>query len=122
MFNETDQSMGRNKMAHRGMGFAQLDLTDSQKQQMLTIMTSSKGNNQNRMSDEERATRQAEMQALMYSDPFDEDQAKALISQHQSKMVENRLEMMKAKHQAFQLLTDEQKTQYGELKAQRQNR
>ncbi|WP_022943205.1 Spy/CpxP family protein refolding chaperone [Psychromonas hadalis] len=116
MFGESGQSMGNGAMKHRGMGFAQLDLTDVQKQEMQAIMAFSKG--KNRMSDADRATRQAEMQALMYSETFDEQKAKALISQKQSKHSERKLAMLKNKHQMFQLLTDEQKTQYSELRMQ----
>jgi protein CpxP len=122
MFTEMGQSIGRNKMGHRGMVFAQLDLTDSQKQQMQTIMSSSTGKYNRRMSDADRTVHQAEMQALMHAEFFDEEEVKALISKHQSTMSEKRLSIMKAKHQMFQLLTDEQKAQYSELRSQFQNR
>lgn len=116
MFTESGQSMGKSSMRHRGMGFAQLDLTETQKQEMQTIMASSKG--KQRMSKADRTTRQAEMQALMNDENFDEEKAKELITQRQSQQSERKLAMLKNKHQMFQLLSDEQKTQYSELKSQ----
>lgn len=110
------------KMKHKQMGFAQLDLSDQQKQEMKTIMSSSKKQNKRQKSDSERLAHQAEMQALMHSETFDEEKAKALISKKQSKKGERKLAMLKAKHQMFQLLTDEQKVQYTELKMKQKNR
>lgn len=117
-FTESSQCMNKGSMKHKGMGFAQLDLSDEQKQEMQTIMSSSKGKNKNRLNETERATRQAEMQALMYAETFDEEKAKALINKKQTRHSEKKLTMLKAKHQMFQLLTDEQKVQYSELKMQ----
>ena len=56
------------------------------------------------------------MHAIMYNETFDEETAKALINKNQAKQTERKLAQLKIKHQKFQLLTDEQKTQYIELK------
>jgi protein CpxP len=105
----------------QGMMFSELDLTLDQKQQMREIINSVKANNKDAMR-EVRSAHRAEMQTIINDPNFDEVKATELISQQQLQNAEQRLEMIKAKHQAFQLLTDEQKTQYGELRAQRQNR
>ena len=89
---------------------------------MQAIMTDAKDQNRYQRSDSERLAHQAEMQALMHSESFDEQQAQALISEQHLQNSQRRLEMLKAKHQMYQLLTDEQKTQYSELRMQRQNR
>ena len=99
------------------MGFSRLDLTAEQKQQIDDIMATAKAENQESM-----LAQRASMQALMSNETFDKDVARILMNQQEVQKAEKRLTMMKAKHQAFQLLTDEQKTQYSELKANRQNR
>ena len=102
---------------HQKMAFSQLDLNADQKQIIDDIMAGAKAENQ-----KSRVAHRASMQAIMNNATFDEDAAKALMSQQQVQKEEKRLTMMEAKHQAFQLLTDEQKTQYNELKVKRQNR
>ena len=62
------------------------------------------------------------MLTLMNEDSFNEDKAKVLINKQQSKSVEKRLIMLKARHEMYQLLSDEQKQKYSELKAQHHKR
>jgi protein CpxP len=114
---EMKQGRHNCKIKHQRMGFSKLDLSDAQKQQMQEIMSAAKEENKGT-----RGAHKAEMQMLMSSETFDEAKAKELINNQQVQKAEKHLKMMKAKHQMFQLLTDEQKTQYSELKSQRHNR
>lgn len=107
---------------HKRMGFSQLDLSDEQKQQMKSIRSSAKANKKQLKSDSERLAHQASMQALMHSETFDEEQAKALISEQQAQKNAKKLEVLKVRHQMFQVLTDEQKIQYTELQMDRKKR
>ncbi|WP_413700699.1 Spy/CpxP family protein refolding chaperone [Psychromonas sp. KJ10-10] len=99
------------------MGFAKLDLTDTQKQAMRDIMKTAKEANKASQT----AHRDA-MNALMTNETFDAEQATKLISEQRVQKSEQRLAMMKAKHDMYQLLTDDQKAKHDELKTQRQNR
>jgi len=109
------------KMKHKGMDFSQLDLSDDQKQQMREIRKVTKEQHKGK-NKENRAEHQAEMLALMSEDSFNEDRAKVLINEQLSKSSEKRLSMLKAKHEMYQLLTDEQKQQYSELKKEHHKR
>jgi protein CpxP len=122
MMSENGQGRYHGNKQNKQMGFAQLDLSDQQKQEMRSIMPSQRGNNKNQKSDAERAAQQAEMQALMHAETFDTERATELIANNQAKNSERRLEMLEAKHQMFQLLTDEQKVKYSELQMQRRQR
>lgn len=128
MMNEDGRGKNKGGKHHKGkgknkqQGFQKLNLTDQQKQEMKTIMTSQKAQNKNRKTDAERLAQRAEMQALMSAETFDEEKAKALISNQQSKNSERRLANMKAKHEMYQLLTDEQKAEFAEMQMQRKNR
>ena len=99
------------------MDFAKLDLSETQKQKIDAIMADVKAENQ-----KSKLAQRASMQALMANETFDTDAAKALMSHQQIQKAEKRLSMMKAKHEAFQVLTDDQKAKYNELKVKRQNR
>ncbi|WP_413699568.1 Spy/CpxP family protein refolding chaperone [Psychromonas sp. KJ10-10] len=107
---------GKHNGKHQGkrnqkMAFAKLDLSAEQKQQINEIMSAVKTEKQNA-----RLAYRASMQVLMVNETFDVDAAKSLMTAQQAQKEESRLAMMKAKHQAFQLLTDEQKAKYNELK------
>lgn len=131
----TEDGRGQNKGGkhkghgkHKGkgnsqqMGFEKLDLTDQQKVEMKTLMSSQKENKRVQKTDAERLAQQAEMQALMQAETFDEAKAEELISNQQSQRNESKLEKMKAKHEMYQLLTDEQKAEFAEMQMQRKNR
>ena len=124
--NKGGKHKGKNKGKNRGqnqqMGFEKLNLTDEQKVEMRTIMSSQKGQKRVQKTDEERLAQQAEMQTLMLADTFDESKAEELISNQQSQRNESKLEKMKAKHEMYQLLTDEQKAEFAEMQMQRKNR
>lgn len=122
MMSENGKGKHHGKNKHRQMGFAQLDLSDQQKQEMKSIMSSQKAKHKEQKNDQQRAADKAEMQALMQADTFDTEKASALIAKHQEKSNERKLSMLETKHQMFQLLTDEQKTQYSELKMKHHKR
>jgi len=113
---------GKNRGQNQQMGFEKLNLTDEQKAEMKTIMSSQKEQKRVQKTDTERLAQQAEMQSLMQAETFDEAKAEELISNQQSKRNANKLEKMKAKHEMYQLLTDEQKAEFTEMQMQRKNR
>lgn len=124
-----EDGRGKNKGGkHKGkgknmqMGFQKLDLTEQQKQEMKTIMTSLKAEKKQQKTNEERLAQRAEMQALMAAENFDEAKAKEIISAKQVKRSEQQLAKMNAKHKMYQLLTDEQKAEFAEMQMKRQNR
>ena len=51
----------------------------------------------------------------MKSDSFDATKAKALITQKQSRMLENELARVKARYDAYQVLDAEQKAKFDEM-------
>lgn len=121
---EMSQGKHHGKKKHKGMGFSQLDLSDQQKQEMRDIMRTTKSDNKANKSSksEARTAHRAAMQTLISSESFNEQQAKALIEAQQLQKAEKQLSMLKAKHQMYQLLTEEQKVQYQALKEKRANR
>tara|TARA_R110001583_G_scaffold7720_9_gene37948 strand:+ start:36730 stop:37293 length:564 start_codon:yes stop_codon:yes gene_type:complete len=116
--NHDQKRQGKHQGKHQqNMEFAKLDLTDTQKQAMRDIMKAMKDSNKS-----SKASHHTEMKALMSNETFNAEKATELISQQQVQKAEKRLAMMKAKHDMYQLLTDDQKAKYDELKGKRQNR
>ncbi|GLS90646.1 hypothetical protein GCM10007916_17130 [Psychromonas marina] len=113
---------GKGKGKNKQMGFAKLDLTDQQKADMKTIMSAQKAEKKEQKTDADRLAQRAEMQALMSAETFDEAKAKSLIDAQEAQKSERKLSMLKAKHEMFQLLTDEQKAEFAEMQMKRQNR
>jgi Spy/CpxP family protein refolding chaperone len=111
--------MGHMAMGNMSMNFSQLNLTDQQKQEIQAIMAASMNGNHQNMTDMQM--HHTDMQALLSSDVFDENKAKALIANHQSQMGERKLTMLKMKHQIFQLLDDEQREQLMSMQNTRMN-
>lgn len=107
----------QNRGNQQHMRFAKLDLTDTQKQAMRDIMKTAKESNK-----ASQTAHRAAMNALMSNATFDAEQATKLISEQRVQKSEQRLAMMKAKHDMYQLLSDDQKAKYDELKTKRQNR
>ena len=97
--------MGGNMMM--GM-FFQLDLIT--KQQIQAIMTQAMAGRQVMMAN--MPAYMAECQALTTAPTFDEAKARAMLAKRQGVMSENMLTMLKARHQAYQLLTPAQQEQY----------
>lgn len=102
---------------NKRMGFHKLDLSAEQKQAMKDIMKSHKEAGKTL-----RTEHKAEMQALMDNPAFDEDKATSLIDQREAQRETKKLAMMKVKHEMYQLLTDEQKAKYNEIKEKREGK
>jgi len=106
-------------MMYGGMMFSQLNLTNAQQQKIQSIMTTAMGamrGRQGMMTNMQ--AHMAESQSLLNSPTFDESKAREMISKHQALMVDIQLNMLKARHQAFQVLTEPQKEQFNTLMAQ----
>jgi Spy/CpxP family protein refolding chaperone len=106
-------------MMTAGMMFSQLNLTDEQQQKIQSIMTTamaSMHSGQNMMTNMQ--ARIAESQTLLNSPTFDDAKAREMINKHQTLMVDNQLQMLKAHHHAFQVLTEPQKEQVNTLMAE----
>jgi len=102
-----------------GMMFSQLNLSTEQQQKIQSIMTTamaSMGSGQNMMSSMQ--SHMADSQALLNSPTFNESTAREMVSKHQALMVDSQLQMLKAHHQAFQVLTEAQKEQANTLMAE----
>jgi Spy/CpxP family protein refolding chaperone len=106
-------------MMNGGMMFSQLKLTTEQQRQIQSIMTTamaSMHSGPNMITNMQAST--AESQALLNSPTFDDAKAREMISKHQTLMVDNQLQMLKAHHHAFQVLTEAQKEQVNILMAE----
>ena len=107
-------------MMHGGMMYSQLNLTKAQQQQIQSIMTAAmeaKPGGQSMMTNMQ--AHMAESQSLINSTTFDESKAREMIIKHQASMVDVQLNMLKARHQVFQVLTEPQKEQFNTLMTQR---
>ena len=109
--------MGGNMMGGNVMGgnmmmgmFFQLDLSTKQQQEIQAIMTQAMAGRQVMMAN--MPAYMAECQALTTAPTFDEAKARAMLAKRQGVMSENMLTMLKARHQAYQLLTPAQQEQY----------
>ncbi|ABM02734.1 envelope stress induced periplasmic protein, Spy-related protein [Psychromonas ingrahamii 37] len=106
-------------MMNGGMMFSSLNLTGEQQQQIQSIMTAamaSMHSGPNMMTNMQAST--AESQALLNSPTFDDAKAREIISKQQALMVDNQLQMLKAHHHAFQVLTEAQQEQVNTLMAE----
>jgi len=107
----------RGGKGNKTMGFQKLDLTAEQKTAIEAIMETNKT-----ASEALRSAHKLEMQALLDTPTFDKEQATTLIEQREAQRTDKKLTMMQVKHEIYQLLTDEQKAQYNELKEKRQGK
>ncbi|KDM90637.1 hypothetical protein EA58_16140 [Photobacterium galatheae] len=99
-----------------------LNLSDAQKAQMRSLRESYKDGMREQMM-QGREAMQAnhdKMQALMLADNFDENAVRALAKQMSDQQIDRRVAMMKQRHEMLNLLTPEQKTQYKNLRAEKQ--
>ncbi len=106
-------------MMHGGMFDSQLNLTDEQLQKIRSIMETAVSTMPQRQQQimVNMPAHMAESQLLLNNSTFDEDKAREMISKHQALMVDNQIDMLKAQHQALQVLTEQQKAQYSALMA-----
>ncbi|MCW8329602.1 CpxP family protein [Photobacterium sp. SDRW27] len=101
--------------------FKELDLTDTQKQQMKTLRQANRDTMKANFS-EKRAAMQAnhqQMQALMLAEDFDENAVRDLAQKMSEQQVEHRVAMMEKRHEMLNILTPEQKVKYQQLQAER---
>jgi Spy/CpxP family protein refolding chaperone len=106
-------------MINGGMMFSSLNLTAEQQQQIQSIMTTamaSMHSGPNMMTNMQAST--AESQAMLNNPTFDDAKVREIISKQQALMVDNQLQMLKAHHHAFQVLTEAQKEQVNTLMAE----
>ncbi|MDX2319733.1 MAG: Spy/CpxP family protein refolding chaperone [Moritella sp.] len=116
----THDGMMHGGMMHGGMMYSQLNLTEAQQQQIESILTNAmeaKSGGQSMMTNMQ--AHMAESQSLINSATFDESKAREMITKHQASMVDVKLNMLKARHQVFQVLTEPQKEQFNTLMSQR---
>lgn len=103
----------------------QLDLTDTQKDQLETLRNERRDEMRNKKADNrdarqaERQAYHAKVQALVLADNFDEAQATELAKEMVEKQTERRVEMLEKKHQMLNILTPEQKTEFVKLQEER---
>ena len=99
----------------------QLSLTDQQKDQVKAIIEAAK-----QQFDGEKGTRKQARQQLEAltntSASFDETKARELIAQQQQAHMERQIAHLKAKHDIWNILTDEQKAKLEELKENHKER
>ncbi len=106
----------------------QLDLTDTQKDQLETLRNERRDEMRNKKADNrdarqaERQAYHAKVQALVLADNFDEAAANDLAKEMVEKQTERRVAMLEKKHQMLSVLTPEQKTKFVELQKERQQK
>lgn len=96
-----------------------LDLTDTQREQIRTLVAASKAEKPDLAAMQQHHDA---MQALVKADQFDAAAARLLLEKQQNTMLEQQLERLKLQHQIRALLTDEQKTKLDERMAKMRER
>lgn len=86
-----------------GKMFSQLDLTTEQQVKIKEIMSNAHTGENIKMTN-----MKAEMHGVMSADKFDEKAIRDMIARHHETMIDNKVSMFKARHQAFKVLTTEQ--------------
>lgn len=113
-----DHGMGKGRNMHKMLH--KLDLTDTQEVQVKAILK------QQKLSPEARAKRRGEQmsdfESVIQSDQWDESAAKALIEKKQASRQDQALAQMKAMHDVYQVLTDEQKEKLQKMKQRMKKR
>ena len=126
------------KWAQRGglpRGFEQLDLSEEQKAKIRNIMVQHRAQQPENHADrraqfqQKMMQRQSQEQQLMSGKTFDEQAARKLIAERQQERAElerqhaeRELQMLRVRHEAFQVLNPAQQQQYIALQKQQQQR
>ncbi|GEM76621.1 CpxP family protein [Vibrio sagamiensis] len=102
----------------------QLDLTDSQKEQIKELRKFSKLEKKQKFAKLEerkvaRLTHKDKVQALVLADNFDKEAATKLAKEMVEKQTERRVALLEKKHKLLSVLTPAQKVKYAELKKAR---
>ncbi|MDX3773209.1 Spy/CpxP family protein refolding chaperone [Chromatiaceae bacterium AAb-1] len=103
----------------RGDIFRGIELTDAQKQQVRQILEAEKPEREAR---KDRFGKHQALQALVNADYFDETAVRQALEAEQSQQLEQRVAKLKVRHQLYQVLTPEQKTQLAQQKTERQQK
>lgn len=127
----------RNKFKRDGLprGFNELDLSEEQKSKIRTIMAQNRSQQPENHAarhaafQQKMAQRQSQEQQLLGSKNFDEQAARKLIAERQQERAElerqhaeRELQMLKARHAAFQVLTPAQQQKFIALQKQQHQR
>lgn len=110
---------GEPEAAYLLKGLKGLDLTDTQRAQIKTLMETARANLPSRES--MQSTHQA-MQALIKAPQFDAVAARQLLEGMQDKQLEAQLNRLKLQHDIRAVLTDEQKAKLDEREVKRLQR
>lgn len=98
-----------------------LELSDAQKAQIQTILEQT---HESRLYQREEFadTRSQLTQLVQTTESFDEQQARALITEKQANQLENKLASLSARHQIWNVLTEEQQATLKEMQSKRGRR
>ena len=113
-------SMGGRDLMHMMHKFAELDLTDEQRDAIRQIRKDAVA--KFRANKEARMDFRGQMRDLIRSDNFDETAARALIDEQQERHGEMMLMQMQVRNQIWNLLTPEQQAKAEEIKFGRHGR
>ncbi|MCL1125929.1 Spy/CpxP family protein refolding chaperone [Shewanella surugensis] len=92
-----------------------LDLTDSQKAQVKSLVEASKAaKKDSRSSDADRQAMKEQIYTLISAPTFDAAKAKQLIASKQDKREEGVVNMLRLQNEVYQVLTPEQKVKFKE--------
>ncbi|QRV24579.1 CpxP family protein [Marinomonas foliarum] len=116
---------GPHEECRPGFGFDRgimkdLDLTDTQKDQLKTLRQANKDEIKKRFSEnkpkaEMRAERTQKMNDVLLADTFDPAKATALAQAFVNKQVERQVDMLSKQHKMLSILTPDQKAKFVEL-------
>lgn len=116
---------GPHEECRPGFGFDRgimknLDLTDTQKDQLKTLRQANKDEMKKRFSEnkpktEMRAERTQKMNNVLLADTFDPAKATALAQAFANKQVERQVDILSKQHKMLSILTPEQKAKFVEL-------
>jgi len=107
---------------HHGRGFGPmmqlkgLDLTDSQKEQIKTLVQQQRPE---KPAKEQMLALHQQLKTLVQAEQYDEAAVRALLESQQKQRLEAELVRTKLRHDIYQLLTSEQKTKLAEREAKR---
>jgi len=103
-------SMGQGDMMSQKI-YSKLDLSPEQAQQIKIRMLEAKIE-QVKLGEIDKKAHQQQCLAMLKEKAFDEKKAQAMIAGHQAEQAKHKLIMLKARHDAFQILTSTQQAQF----------
>jgi protein CpxP len=118
--NAKEHSEHRGEFLLSKRAVAALDLTVDQQAQIKSIIEGLKADKKERKL--ERKENREAFRALVEAENFDEDKAKALMSDIKTERSEKMLAHLKSRHQIWQLLTVEQREKLTEMREKRKDK